>query len=525
MFARAQVTNDHTSPPRCTPTTNPLLCGNKTPPKGILLSLVSNASEAIDDAGFAPKENAVSVVWKLAWPAVALNSLQVINQLLDRGFIGHLPAAALTAHGGAINVMFLMFSLAMAVATGATALVSRAFGAENPAEYRLASDQSIRIAILSGFIMAGLTALTASAAAHVVLPADDKESIHLMTRFVLVYSTCLPPIYAIQSLAGSLRGIGDTKSPMYISGLQILIHMTLNCLLIFPTRHVQLFGSGAVLVLPGAGLGLVGAATSLSISAWISATIYMIFLKRTPLGGVSGFRLPEVHWFSRVMKIAVPAALMATLRVLSLTVFTIILAMVPGASVAIGSMSTGFAIESVMFMPSFGLSVAAGALVGQSLGMRRPDRAERLGWIAAHHGAMVTLTLAVIIFLGAHNIATVLLGDKPEMIAESVRLIRYLCTTEALFAYGMVIFGAMQGAGDTTRPMWVSIFALWGVRVPVAFILALPSGFHVTPWLTVPIGMGLGANGAWIAMAATQGLQGVLALILFKQGAWKTKKV
>jgi len=216
---------------------------------------------------------------------------------------------------------------------------------------------------------------------------------------------------------------------------------------------------------------------------------------------------------------------MATLRVMSLTVFTIILAMVPNASIAIGAMSTGFAIESVMFMPSFGLSVAAGALVGQSLGMKRPDRAERLGWIAAHHGALVTLSLAVPIFFAAPSIAGTLLGDKPEMIAEAVRLIRYLCATEVLFAYAMVAFGAMQGAGDTVRPMWVSIFALWGVRVPLAFVLALPAGFPIASWLKMPIGLGLGANGAWISMALTQGLQGVLALFLFKQGAWKTKKV
>lgn len=483
------------------------------------------AVEAIDEAGFATSENATSVVWRLAWPAVALNSLQVINQLLDRGFIGHLDNSALTAHGGAINVMFMMFSLAMAVATGATALVSRAFGAGNPTEYRLASRQSIRIAIFTGFVMAAITAGSASFMAHVVLPSNDLPAIHLMTRFVIVYATCLPAIYIIQTLAGSLRGIGDTKSPMYISGLQILIHMTLNCLLIFPTHKVNLFGGLATFTLPGADMGLIGAGTSLSVSACVSAIIYMFFVKRTPLGSLWGLQLPELHWIKRILRIALPAALMATLRVLSLTVFTIILAMVPNASVAIGAMSTAFAIESVMFMPSFGLSVAAGALVGQSLGMRRPDRAEKLGWIASNHGAVVTLSLAIPIYLAAPFIASSLLGGKADMVAEAVRLLRYLCMTEALFAYGMVIFGAMQGAGDTVRPMWVSIFSLWGVRVPLAFLLALPSGFHLASWLVMPFGFGLGANGAWISMALTQGLQGVLALFLFRQGGWKTKKV
>ena len=486
---------------------------------------MSTIVESTDELGTAASENAHSVVWKLAWPAVVLNSLQVVNQLLDRGFIGHLNTDALTAHGGAINVMFLMFSLAVAVATGATALVSRAFGADNPTEYRLASRQSIRVAIIGGFLMAAITAWSATSVSHIVLPADDPGAIHLMTRFVMVYATCIPPIYVIQTLAGSLRGIGDTKSPMYISGFQILIHMVLNSVLIFPSHKVAMFGGLLNVTLPGADMGLIGACTALSVSAWISAIIYLCFVAKTPLGSLWGFHLPELQWVTRILRIAIPAAMMATLRVLSLTVFTIVLAMVPHGSTAIGAMSTGFAIESVMFMPSFGLSVAAGALVGQSLGMKRPERAERLGWIASHHGALVTFSLAVPIFVFAPNIASVLLGDKPEMVAQTITLLRYLCATETLFAYAMIVFGAMQGAGDTIRPMWISIFALWGVRVPLAFFLALPTGYHIFHWLAMPFGLGWGAQGAWTSMAFTQGLQGVLGLILFKQGAWKTMKV
>lgn len=481
--------------------------------------------EVIDEARVDLSENATMVVWRLAWPAVALNSLQVINQLLDRGFIGHLSPSVLTAHGGSINVMFLMFSLAVAVATGATALVSRAFGAGNPSEYRLASRQSIRIAIMSGVVMAAVTALSAPFVARTVLPSSDHESIHLMVSFLLVYATSLPAIYIIQTLAGSLRGIGDTKSPMFISGLQILTHIAFNCFLIFPTHRVQPFGGLFSFILPGADLGLVGAVTSLSISSWGSAIVYLCFVKRTPLGSLWGLHLPEWSWVVRILRIALPAALQATLRVLSLTAFTIILAMVPNASTAIGAMSTAFGIEGLMIMPSFGLSVAAGALVGQSLGMKRPDRAERLGWIAANHGAMVTLALAILVFFTAPSIAHIMLGDKPAMIAEAVTLLRYMCATEMLFAYAMVVIGAMQGAGDTVRPMWITIIALWGIRVPLAFVLALPAGFPLASWLRMPFGFGLGANGAWISMAITQGVQGILAPALFKQGAWKTKKV
>jgi len=80
-----------------------------------------------------------------------------------------------------------------------------------------------------------------------------------------------------------------------------------------------------------------------------------------------------------------------------------------------------------------------------------------------------------------------------------------------LFAYAMVIVGAMQGAGDTKRPLWISVASLWGIRVPLAWLLAL--------------GFGLGSYGAWISMSLTQGIQGILCLIAFKQGKWKTAQV
>ncbi|MHB8636249.1 MAG: MATE family efflux transporter [Fimbriimonadaceae bacterium] len=466
-----------------------------------------------------PRESAARVVWVLAWPAVALNSLQVINTLLDRFYIGHLSTSALTAHGASTSVMFLMFTLAVSVATGTTAVVSRAFGAGNHVEVRRAAREGLSLAVVSGFIIAAVTMLTARMCAAAILPSEDHASQVLMTRFLLAYATALPPIFIIQVLAGGLRGIGDTRSSMMISGLQIGLHMSLNSVLVFP--HLG--------PIPGAGLGLVGAACALSISAWISAVVYIIHTRRTPLESVWTWRLPHREWAMRILRIAVPQALMGLLRISSLTMFTIVLALVPNGSDAIAAMSVGFAIESIMIMPAFGLAAAAGALVGQSLGMKRPDRAARLGWTAGTHGALVTALLAVPVFFVAGPMAGILLGDKADIIATTTQLLRLLAFTEVGFAYAMVLFGAMQGAGDTARPMWISIIALWGMRVPLAYVLALHAhqelatiGGHS---LTIPIGLGLGALGGWISMALTQGIQGVMAFFVYREGRWKLRHV
>lgn len=466
-------------------------------------------AEAVQDSPEVPvalrSGNPAAIVWGLAWPAVALNSLQVLNNLLDRFFIGHLPAAALTAQGGSINVLFLMFSIAMAIGTAGTALVSRFFGAGEHDNVRKGAEQTLRFALIAGLIAAILTVGFAPLAANTILPADDREAMRIMAQFLVAYGCGLPAHYAIQALAGSMRGVGDTVSPMVISGLQIFLHMILNCALIFPA------GQGPI---PGVGfnLGLVGAGVALSISAWLSALGYMVYAGRTPIGKVWALGLPTQDWARRILNIAVPAGTMAFLRVASLTAFTFILASLKGqGSSGIAAMSVAFALESIMFMPAFGLSMAAAALVGQSLGAKRPDKAERFAWAAAHHGGVVTFTLSLAVYIAAPQIVGVLILGKPEIQILAVWLLRALCVTETLFSYAMVLIGAMQGAGDTKRPMWISIFSMWGLRVPLAFLFALT--------------LHLGANGAYAAMALTQGVQGILSMVAFKFGAWKTMRV
>ncbi len=121
-------------------------------------------------------------IWTLAWPAVALNILGVINGLLDRGFIGHLETAASTALGGTLSVVFLLFSIAMCFATAATALVSRAFGAKDMAEVQKGAHQTVTVSFLAGIVLALVGFFGSPIAAKFLLPADDLHARHLMTQ-------------------------------------------------------------------------------------------------------------------------------------------------------------------------------------------------------------------------------------------------------------------------------------------------------------------------------------------------------
>lgn len=469
------------------------------------------------------------IIWQMAWPAVALNSLQVVNNILDRYFIGHLDISALTGQSASMTITFLLFSLAMALATGPGAIVSRAFGAGNRTEFQQAAGQSCSLAILGGLVVGVLGACVTPFLANFVLPAGATGAKHMMIQYVWIFCAALPAIYVIQTLAASMRGIGDPKSPMWISGIQILLHILLNYLLIFPARSV-VFG-GAHFVVPGFNMGLAGAATALAISAWISAAIYIFYSKHTPLGSCFKLAMPSRAWSARLLKIAFPSAGQNILRVCSLMTFTAILAHVQHGEYAIAALGPSFSVESIMFMPAFGLAFAASALVGQSLAMEKPERAYKIGMLASHYGALVILALVVPVFFGADRIATTMIESKPSVAAlemgpeaakaetvaklktidEAESLIRWLCMTEVMFAYAMILIGALQGAGDTVRPFWIAVVSLWALRVPLAYLFAIV--------------FRMGSMGAWIAMSLTQAIQGFASIYAWKLGRWRSIKV
>jgi putative MATE family efflux protein len=456
-------------------------------------------------------EPAWRTVWRLAWPAVALNSLQTVNSLLDSVFVGGLPQANLTALGASANAVFLFISISFAIGTAATALVSRAFGAGDMNEVVTGARKCLGLSVWLGALLALVSLPGSALIARTLLPASAFEAQRLMVTYLGVFALALPAFFVIQSLAGSLRGVGDTKSPMVISGAQIVLHIILNFVMINDGHR---FGG---LWIPGLGWGLAGATT---ISGWAAALAYMAFAAKTPLGRGWDVRWPGSEWARRIMNIAVPAALMSVVRVTSLMAFTVVLARVPDAEAAIAALRPAFSIESLAFMPAFGLAIAASALVGQSLGMKRPDRAERLGWVAAHHAAGVSLAASVVLIVGAPWIANGLLPGQPGVARHVVHYLYYICATEVLFGYAMVFIGAMQGAGDTRRPLWLTLAAMWGLRVPMAAWLALPLAVGGAVF-----GLGMGADGCWLAMSVTQGVQGLASMAMFRAGAWKTVRV
>jgi Na+-driven multidrug efflux pump len=160
-----------------------------------------------------------------------------------------------------------------------------------------------------------------------------------------------------------------------------------------------------------------------------------------------------------------------------------------------------------IFLPAWGLGNAAATLVGQNLGAGQPQRAERSAWLAARYNAVFMATAGVLLVVFAQTI-TGWFTSEAEVLRVGTTCMQILGAGFPMYAIGMVVVQAMNGAGDTETPMTINLVSFWLVQIPLAFFLATRTG--------------LGPNGAFLAIVVSESLLTVLAVIVFRRGGWKT---
>jgi putative MATE family efflux protein len=462
-----------------------------------------NELNELEEGEFAPLSEAPSAaqesngslhrtVWRLAWPSVLTMLLQTFNSFLDRFFVGHLGSDALAAVGVGGQFMFLLFSVGMSVSTGASALVARFAGAKDNDQAALAANQSLWIGVIS----AGVSMAIVWPMRHLVIGwmGVDAHAAQLCVRYLSLTLLGIPALFVMLILGSVFRGLGDTVTPLRVMIGVNIIHLGGDYLLIFGN-----FGFPK--------MGLLGGATALIASQVIGATLYLWFLRQSPLHGVvTRMTHLDFGWAKRILNIGLPAAGQNLSRTLSLMVFTGVLARSPQATAAIAALTIGMTSESIAFMPGFAFSMAAATLTGQNLGAGNPRRAERAAWVSLQQGMGVMIVMGTVFFVCARPFAHIFTHD-PHVVPLTVAYLQIAALSEPFLALGMILTGALNGAGDTKMPAWAGIITMWGVRLPLA-------------WLFIYTLHG-GAVGAWWGMTISTALNGLAALALFKWGRWK----
>ncbi len=436
-------------------------------------------------------------VWRIAWPSVLTFALMTTNSIVDRVFVGRLGSGALAAVGVGGQVMFVMVSLSMAITVGTTALVARFTGAESTGEAERAAGQSIGLGALVGVVCAAGIFLIMG---PLLRAMGVSGSAALQCRSFLTFA--LPGMIPgnVGAVAGSVfRGLGDTRTPLKAMVMANVVHIVGDW-----TLMLGHWGAPK--------MGLAGGGLAMSLGMVVSMVIYIVMLRRSPLGGC--LRLshlaPSVSWAWRILRIGIPAAVSALLRTTSMLGFTGMLSRTPEGLAAVAALPIGLTAESIAFMPALGYSIAASALVGQALGAKSAKNAERLGWCATYQGVAIVSVMGVVFYVLAVPFARMISND-PVVVGIAAKYLRIMAISEPMLGFGMILTGALQGAGDTVRPTVATAISFWVFRLPLTYLLAL--------------GLGYGATGAWIAMSATTVLGGALAIALFKDRKWQKARV
>lgn len=435
-------------------------------------------------------------VWWLAWPSAITMLLQTANLLVDGIFVGRLGSNALAGVGLAMQIMFILMSIAVGISIGSTALVSRSIGANDPDQASKAFRQSIMISVTISLICGVIAYLAGPSAISAM--GGKGEGLRLGVTYLNILLFGITPFFLMFMMSGIYRGLGDTKTPLIIMIVTTAVSLTGDYFLIF--------GIG-----PFPRLGVTGAGIATVTSRVIATTLFLLFLRRTAIkDALKGSWIPAWRWFFRIMKIASPAVVQGVLRSGASILFFGILGRTPEGMLGIAALTIGLRTEALAFMPGFAFSIAAESMVGQNLGAMQQERAERSAKAAMWQGVWVTGTIGLMFILFARPIASLFTHD-PDALPLAAQYLMLNGISEPFLAVSMVLTGALQGAGQTKLPLYATIITLWVIRLPLTYILTITLGWD--------------AFGAWVAMSASTVLQGLATYIIFKRSNWVETKV
>lgn len=430
-------------------------------------------------------------VLRLAWPVIGENLLQTMLGIVDTLLVARLGAEAIAGVGTGLQMTFFLISALASVTIGASILVAHAAGARNIAGASHLGKQALTWGVLISVPLALLSVLLAGPlialfglTPEVAVIAED------YWRIVAGSSTLLILMLAAGAV---LRGAGDSRSPMLATLLANVINAGAAYLLIF--GHLGL-----------PALGAAGSAWAASLGRLIGAAVLIGLLLRgrgvLSLRGGDGWR-PNLTVARRIFALGLPAAIEQILITLSFLTLTVVVASLGTAALAAQRLT--FTALSLAFLPGFGFAMATTALVGQSLGARRPAEAAAAAGIATRWAVIWMGALGVVYFFFGEPIMR-LFSDDPAVIRFGVDSFKVIAFSQPCWAIMFVQFGGLRGAGNTSFPLRVNAVGMWA-SVGLAAI--------ATGWL------GYGLIGAWGAYSVISPLIAFIAWRRFHRHDWQ----
>ena len=442
----------------------------------------------------------------LCGPAILAQLASVVLEFIDAAMVGSLGAAPAASIGLVSTSTWLCNGFCIALSQGFSVQVAHRIGAGDFAGARNVLRQGLTVVTAFSMLL-GITAASISG----LLPGwlgGEAAICGDASAYFRTYSLFLPAMQLGFFCSNMLQCSGEMKLPSILYILMCILDVIFNFFLIFPTREISL--AGLSFTMPGAGMGVKGAALGTGIAEALGALagLYFLLLRRKDLAIVheKGSFLPGRDCMGKAWSITGPLWLQNVVMRGAYVASTLIVA--PLGAVAIAANSFAIIAESFCYMPGYGTADAATTLVGQSLGAGRKDLARGFTRVTVSLGTGMMVALAVVMYFAAEAIMGLLSSD-PEVVALGARCLRLEAFAEAGYAISIVAGGCCTGAGDTKVPTAMNFVSIWLARIGLALLL--------TPRF--------GLMGYWIAMCIELNLRGILYLIRIRGTRWMEHKL
>jgi len=427
----------------------------------------------------------------LAVPMMLEMAMESIFAVVDIAFVSRLGTDAVAAVGITEALVTVLYAIAIGLGMGITAMVSRRIGSKDAEGAARVTGQSIWVGLLISIVI-GILGVTYArdllelmgASTGVIKQGTGFTAVLLGGSFSIVY---------LFLLNAAFRGAGDAtvalRSLWIANGINIVLD---PCFI---------FGLG-----PFPEMGVTGAAVATTIGRGIGVAYQLWYLlngrgrlhfaaRHLRFRATLAWRMVRISFGGIGQFLIATASWIALMRIIAMF-----------GSSAIAAYTIALRMMEFTFLPAWGLGNAAATLVGQNLGASQSDRAEISAWRAAKYNVYFMTVAAVIMFVFAQTITGWFTLD-PEVLQLGTNCLRIIAVGFPLYAIGMVIVQAMNGAGDTETPMMLNLVAFWLVQIPLAFLLATRTPF--------------GANGVFVAEVVAESLLTIMSIIVFRRGGWK----
>ena len=437
----------------------------------------------------------VKSILMLAIPVTFANILQTVYQLIDTFWVGRLGVEAVAAVSLSFPILFFINSLAMGFVMAGSILVAQYNGKGDTKSTSLVAGQTLALVVLVALVIS-LVGYFASGAMLSFL-TKDLSVLTQGTSYLRISFIAMPAIFIYIAFQSSLRGVGEVKLPMLIILSTVILNFFLDPLFMLGWKFIP-------------AMGVTGVAIATLITEALSALIGIVIL----CGGRYKIKLKlqdlklKMVWIKKIFKLGLPSSIEMSSRSFGMVLMIFVVSIFGTLTVAaygIGTRLLGFVI-----MPAFGFAIATSSLVGNNLGAKQHDRAEKIVKTGIKISFWTLTVIGVIVFIFAKQISGFFVPNEPELITMSANFVKIMASIFGAIGIQMVIGGTLKSAGQTTVSMSLAIF-----HTILLFVLAYLLSVVFT----------LSEFGIWIAYPISNVVALLLAFYFYRRKDWLKKEL